>query len=119
MSSSLQEMFILRTIRRAEAAEDHGLDGARCFQKRPHTFHGDLSGLICREAIHAGRDAREGDALQPRLGRETQGVRVAGAEFVGFAVFATVPDRADGVDDVASFETMALRHFRLAGAAAI
>ena len=119
MSSSLQETFIPHTIRLAEAAEDHGLDGARSLQERPHALHGDLSCLIRREAIDAGRDAREGDALQSRLGREAQGVRVAGTEFVRFAVFATVPDRADGVDDVSCFETMAFRHFRLAGAAAV
>lgn len=114
-----EKPFIRVPIRSGEAAENHVSDRSRRLQKLQHALHRDLGGLIRRKTIDTRRDAREGDALQARFGGEAQGVRVAGTELLHLAIFAAVPNRADGVDDVSYFEPVALSHLRLAGAAAM
>ena len=103
----------------AEATEDDFLDRTRRLQKHVHALHGNHCCFISGEAIDAGGDTRESDALQTALRSEAQGARVAGTELVALAIFTAVPDGADGVDDMAGFEPIAQSDFRFARAAAV
>src|SRR5205823_10121453 len=60
----------------------------------------------------------ERDAPQRVLLRQAQRMSVARGERFRFAAAAALPDGTDAVDDVARFQAMAARHFRLAGASA-
>ena len=70
------------------------------------------------KAIGAGRDRGEGDGLEPVGLGECQAVAIARGERLVLALVAAVPDRADGVDDVAGGEVVAAGDARLAGGAA-
>jgi len=73
--------------------------------------------MIRREAINTGGDAWEGDASQARLGGKAQRVCVTGTQFLDLAALPTIPNRADGVNDMPCLQSVAFRYFRFTGLA--
>ena len=63
-TSLLDQRFIALPICRREAAEDDLFQRRWFADEFAHRLHGDLRGLICREAIDASGYAGEGDAGQ-------------------------------------------------------
>ena len=99
-----------------EAAEDHALEAVRMGL---HLAHGDLGRRFLGIAVDAGRDRWEGDAFQAVLPGQRQAVAIAARQQLRFARCAAVPDRADGMDDVARFQAIAPGDLGLAGLAAV
>lgn len=84
-----------------------------------HGLQGDGCRRFCGIAVDAGADAREGDAAYLVRFGKMQAVGVGSGELCGFVLPATMPDRADGVDDVAGGQAVAGSDFCLACLAAV
>jgi hypothetical protein len=78
----------------------------------------DLRGALDRVAVDARRDRRERDGATTKLVRDLEGAPVARGKQLGLALIAAMPDRADGVDDVARGKVARGRRLRVANLAA-
>jgi len=77
-----------------------------------------LGRLLDREAVCAGADAGECDAVQMVPGGKVEGVAVAVAQECGLAGRPAGPHRSDRMDDVSRRQLVAAGQFGLAGCAA-
>src|SRR5439155_21733456 len=101
----------------AEAGEDHALDATGSDEKTPRLADRDLRRLLDRIAIRAAADGRKGDAADPMLQCELQAISIAGGQKFRLPSLPAVPDRSDGVNDVARRQSVAAGDARLAGGA--
>src|SRR6516164_2524106 len=93
---------------RREAAKDDAREAAwRLRDLRRHAADGDARRALGRKTIDAGRDGGKCDRAQALRGRERERRAITGREQVVLALAAAAPHRADGVDDVLSFEAIA------------
>ena len=81
----------------------------------PACLDRDLGGPLRREPIHPGADAREGDGFDAGLlSGEAKGFGIAGCQQFILVAPATVPDRADGMDNVLGRQPVPLGDLGLA-----
>jgi hypothetical protein len=86
-------------------------------QRLAHGGDGDLRRELDRIAVHAGRDRREGDTGASELCRELERATVAARKQLGLTRIASVPDRADRVDDMAGRQPPTGRRLGVTGLA--
>lgn len=87
----------------------------------PYVAFDGIPGYFCgssvRITVHAGADAREGDAFQVVGLGHLQGGGVAGCQQLGLVVPSAVPYGADGMDDFLAGQLVRSGHLALAGPA--
>src|SRR3954462_2610490 len=103
---------------RAEAAEDDRLERPER-QPLADAPHRDRRCPLRREAVDAGRDCREGDALEAVPGGDFERAAIAARQNHVLAGAAAAPDRADRVDDVPRRQPITLRDLGVARRAAV
>src|ERR1044072_4890923 len=112
LTGSGSDLAIERRDVRAEAAENDTFDAALV---RLDLVHGDLGRGLLGIAVDAGRDGREGDALQPMLLGQRQAVAIATRQKLRLPCLAAAPDRSDGMDHVACLQPVSLGDLGFAG----
>jgi hypothetical protein len=103
----------------AKAAENHFALVPGRFRISPNRLYSDLGGFFQRISIDAGADTGEGDGFEIIHPCDFQGIPITVAQQPWFALVASVPYRADGVNDELGREFIAASEFRLAGGAAM
>lgn len=83
-----------------KAGEDH--PAGQWLSPGPYRGDGDIAGLMFGKTIDAGTDGRKGDGFNVVLHGQAQAVVITLRQQLGFPVIATLPDRADTVNDVFS-----------------
>ena len=73
-------------------------DVSGLLQRFGSAAHGDSSGVLDRIPISSGRDRGEGDGAELQLIRNPDGFAMATGQRLGFAVFASTPERTHSVD---------------------
>ena len=101
-----------------EASEDDVLDDGIGFEFRTGLAEGDPGGGFDGIAVDTTADSGEGERTESALAGDGEAGAVAAGERFGFVVFAAMPDRADGVEDVGGAEAVAAGELGLAGFAA-
>ena len=89
-----------------------------CFQPLRHCFDCNLRGILQRVAIHAGRIARERNAMDIMLFGKVQRLAVAVRQLRGILCCAGI-NRAYRMNDITLLSLVALSDFCFAGAAAV
>lgn len=107
-----------RPISLREEDQHHPLDTPRHYHLLDEATD-DRGGALLREAVHAGRDGGERDALRPQFLRHPVTIHIGVVQEVVLAPFPAVPDRADGVDDPFGREFAGGRGDRAAGRQAV
>jgi len=110
-----KQLLVYLQVLRGKAAE---YDLAFVFFGLGAGFYCHLRRLFYWVSVNPGADAGEGYAAAAQLGRQFEGVGIAVAQQLGFALVAAVPDRAHGVDDVFGFKVVGFGGFGLAGGTA-
>src|SRR5206468_4758838 len=100
----------------AEEDEADGLD--RCAMRVPGRRNGDGGSELDRIAVDARRDGRKRDTPASELRGQLERAAVARRQKLGLAGFASAPDRADCVDDVARGQPPGRRRLGVARVAA-
>ena len=80
-----------------------------------HHLDGDARGVIFRIAVHAGADAREGDAADPGFLRQPDRAAVAALQQLRLALITAMPHRAHRVDHPFGFEAKSRCDARFTG----
>ena len=91
-------LFVILGVGFGEAADDD-FAGVAALEVFVEDAGGDAGGFGLGEAIDAGADAGEGDALEVVFLSQSHGGIVAGGEQLALAVTASVPDGAYGMND--------------------
>ena len=102
-----------------EAAEDHARGKRLTPSRAQRGFDCDVRSAIRRKAIDAGGNRRKRNRIELVHLRETDRFLVAGSEQRIFVAGFVMPDRADGMDDVARRQFAADGDDRLAGRQAV
>ena len=110
-------LFVILGVGFGEAADDD-FAGVAALEVFVEDAGGDAGGFGLGEAIDAGADAGEGDALEMVFLCQTHGGIVAGGEQLAFVVTAAVPDGAYGMNDFLTRQVVGVGHLALASVAA-
>ncbi len=101
-----QDLLVLGSCAPVESHERDAPGQVVCAQKGTHGLHGDAAGPVARIAVHSGADGRKGDRLQSVVGRNLQGVAIAGCKELVLPISAPVPNGADCVYHVTRGQPM-------------
>src|SRR5687767_11551721 len=98
----------------SETRVDDVVDDAVAAQKLPYLTNRDLSRVFERISIRAAADGRESNGPGAIGRRQLERAAVRGGEQLWLALAPVVPDRPDGVNHPARWQSVALRDLRLA-----
>src|SRR6185437_4181351 len=85
-----------------EAANGHFVDRRKPGRRLANCGHGHRRSELDRISINSGTDRREGNRNQLILSRDFQTAAIARGKQLRLACIATLPDRPDRMDDMAS-----------------
>ena len=112
MAGDLYLVLIVLGVFGGEAADDDLAIVASAEMVGEDTF-GDAGGFGLGEAVDAGADAGEGDALQAVLLGQAHGGIVTGGEQLTLVLIAAVPDGSDGMDHFLTGQQIGIGHLAL------
>ena len=110
-------LFVILGVGFGEAADDD-FAGVAALEVFVEDAGGDAGGFGLGEAIDAGADAGEGDALEVVFLSQSHGGIVAGGEQLALVVAASIPDGAYGMNDFLARQVVGVGHLALASVAA-
>jgi hypothetical protein len=118
MSGSGEKLVVDFECFAVEADECHGLDAAG-INVTAYCFDGDAGCAVRRKGVDAGADGGEGYGADIVLLGEFKAVAITACEKIVFAAIASVPDRADGVENPFGGKLEAGSGFCVSGGAAV